>query len=111
MEKETLEVEKEAEEQGMGDAEFAIYTHLTEETAGVIDSDEQAEEVAAEIVSQFEERVDRSYPGWQTNSQTIAEIERILLDVLVKNHDLGHLIRDDDEFVDNIRSYLIQNDG
>ena len=111
VEKETLEVQKEAEKQGMGDAEFAIYTHLTEETAGVIDSDEQAEEVAAEIVSQFEERVDRSYPGWQTNSQTIAEIERILLDVLVKNHDLGELISEDDEFVDDVRNYLIRNNG
>jgi type I restriction enzyme R subunit len=111
VEKETLEVQKEAEEQGMGDAEFAIYTHLTEETAGVIDSDEQAEEVAAEIVSQFDERVDRSYPGWQTNSQTIAEIERILLDVLVKNHDLGELISGGDEFVDDVRNYLIRNNG
>jgi type I restriction enzyme R subunit len=84
---------------------------LTEETTGVIDSEEHAEKVAAEIVSQFEERVDRSYPGWQTNSQTIAEIERILLDVLVKNHDLGELISDDDEFVDDVRNYLIRNNG
>ena len=66
---------------------------------------------SAEIVSQFEERVDRSYPGWQTNSQTIAEIERILLDVLVKNHDLGELISGDDEFVDDVRNYLIRNNG
>jgi len=111
VEDEVLAVEEEAEEQGLDDAEFAIYTHLTEETPEAIDSEEQAEAVAAEIVSQFDERVDRGYNGWQTNQQTIAEIERILLDVLVKERDLGHLIRDDDEFVDAIRNYLIQNHG
>ncbi|MFC6873641.1 type I restriction endonuclease subunit R [Halobellus marinus] len=111
VEEAVLEVEEEAAEQGMNDAEFAIYTHLTEETPDAIESDEQAEKVAEEIVTNFRDRVDRGYPGWKTNKQTIGEIERILLDVLVKNHDLGHLIRDDDEFVDNIRNYLIQNYG
>jgi len=106
-----LRVEDEAEEQGMDDAEFAIYTHLTEETPDAMESDEQAEEVAEEIVSQFRERVDRGYAGWKTNQQTIAEIERILLDVLVKERDLGNLIRDDDSFVDDVRNYLIQNNG
>jgi len=111
VEDEILEVEEEAEEQGMDDAEFAIYTHFTEETPDAIESDEQAEEVAEEIVSQFRDRVDRGYAGWKTNQQTIAEIERILLDVLVVENDLGYLIRDDDEFVDAMRNYLIQNHG
>jgi type I restriction enzyme R subunit len=106
-----LEVEREAEDEGMDDAEFAIYTHLTEETSDAIDSDEQAEEVAHEIVSQFRDRVDRNYAGWQTNQQTIAEVERLLLDVLVKQYDLGHLISDDDGFVDAVRTYLIENHG
>jgi type I restriction enzyme R subunit len=111
VEAEVLEVEKEAEDEGMDAAEFAIYTHLTEETPDAIESDGQAEEVAAKIVSQFQERVDRGYAGWKTNQQTISEIERILLDVLVVEYDLGHLIQDDDEFVDAVRNYLIQNDG
>lgn len=111
VEAEILDVEDEAEEQGMDDAEFAIYTHLTDETPEAIDSDGQAEAVAEEIASQFRERVDRGYNGWKTNQQTIAEIERILLDVLVANHDLGHLIGDDDEFMDAVRDYLIQNHG
>ena len=111
VEEEILTVEEEADEQGMEDAEFAIYTHLTEETPDVIDSDEQAEAVAEEIVSQFRERVDRGYNGWKTNRQTIAGIERVLLDVLVVERDLGHLIQDDDEFVDSMRNYLIQNHG
>ncbi|WP_049936602.1 type I restriction endonuclease subunit R [Haloplanus natans] len=110
VEAEILDVQEEAEEQGMDDAEFAVYTHLTEETdAGL--SENEAEAVAREIVSQFHERVDRNYPGWKTNQQTISEIERILLDVLVVERDLGYLIQDDDEFVDSIREYLIQNHG
>jgi type I restriction enzyme R subunit len=111
VEEAVLNVEKEADEEGMEAAEFAIYTHLTEETPNAIESDEQGERVAEEIVSQFRERVDRGYAGWKTNQQTIAEIERILLDVLVVEHDLGHLIRDDDGFVDDVRNYLIQNNG
>lgn len=91
----------------MADAEFAIYTYLTEETAAAVDSEEQAEAIATEIVSQFRERVDRDYPGWKTNRQTIAEIERILLDVLVVERELGSLI--DDCFVDAIRGYLIRD--
>jgi type I restriction enzyme R subunit len=111
VEEEVLEVEQEASEQGMEAAEFAIYTHLTEETPDAIECDERAEKVAEEIVTQFDERVDRGYMGWKTNQQTIAEIERILLDVLVVEHDLGHLIKDDDGFVDDVRNYLIQNNG
>ncbi len=111
VEKRILEVEEEAEEQGMDDTEFAIYTHLTEETADAIESEEQAEAVAEEIVSQFRDRVDRGYTGWKTNQQTIAEIERILLDVLVVEHDLSYLIQENDGFVDAIRDYLIQNNG
>ena len=111
VEEEVLMVEHEAEEQGMDSAEFAIYTHLTEETPDAIESEEQAEAVAEDIVSEFRKRVDRDYPGWQTNQQTISEITRILLDVLVNEYDLGHLIQNEDDFMDTIREYLIQNDG
>ncbi|AWB26535.1 type I restriction endonuclease subunit R [Halococcoides cellulosivorans] len=111
VEEKVLNVDREADDEEMEAAEFAIYTHLTEETPDAIESDEQAEQVAAEIVSQFRDRVDRHYPGWETNHQTIAEVERILLGVLVKERDLGHLIRDEEGFVDDVRNYLIQNDG
>ncbi|QAU12513.1 type I restriction endonuclease subunit R [Halorubrum sp. BOL3-1] len=111
VEEEVLSVKNKSEKGTREAAEFAIYTHLTEETPDAIESDEQAEQVAEEIVSQFRERVDRSYAGWKTNQQTIAEIERILLDVLVVEYDLGHLIKDSDGFVDATRDYLIQNHG
>lgn len=111
VEEAALQVEEDAEEQGMDAAEFAIYTHLTEETPDAIDSEAQAEEVAAEIVSQFHDRVGRDYEGWKTNQQTIAEIERILLDVLVKERDMGNLIQNHENFVDSVRDYLIHNHG
>ena len=109
VEAEVIEVKTEAERQGMEATEFAIYTHLTEETPEAIETDEQAETIAEEIVTQFSERVDTGYTGWQTNQQTIVEIERILLEVLVVQHDLGHLIQQENGFVDDIRNYLIQN--
>ena len=107
VEEEVLDVEDEAEERGMADAEFAIYTHLTEENADRIDSERQAEAVATEIVTAFDERIDRDYPGWETNPQTSGEIERILLDTLIVEHDLGDLMTD--EFADATRTYLIEN--
>jgi type I restriction enzyme R subunit len=103
VEKEVLEVEGEAEEHGMKDAEFAVYTHLTEESEHDVD-DATAEEVARSIVSEFEDRVDRGYRGWKTNQRTIEEIERVLLDVLVVEYDLGEVMND--EFADSVRRYL-----
>jgi type I restriction enzyme R subunit len=78
VEGEVLSIKAEADKGAREAAEFAIYTHLTEETPDAIESEEQAEQVAEEIVSQFRERVDRSYGGWKANPQTISEIMRIL---------------------------------
>ncbi|WP_267162768.1 type I restriction endonuclease subunit R [Halovenus salina] len=109
VEEDILRVEDEAEERGMEQAEFAIYTHLTEETPDAIGSDEQAEAIAEDIVVEFDQRVDREYDGWETNEQTISEIETILLDVLVVDYDLGELLKGDDDVTDAIRAYLIEN--
>ncbi|EMA44253.1 type I restriction endonuclease subunit R [Halococcus saccharolyticus] len=108
VEEEVLAVEEEANERSMDGAEFAIYTHLSEETPDAIDSDDQAEAVAEDIAARFDEQVDRDYPGWETNQQTLQDIEHVLLDTLVVEHDLGHLMQDD-EFADAVRTYLIEN--
>jgi type I restriction enzyme R subunit len=108
VEEEVLSVANEADKRGMADAEFAVYTHLTEETPEAIDSDDQAEAIAEDIVEAFEERVDRDYPGWETNERTTREIERLVLDVLAVEYDLVDLARDD-EVVDAIRGYFIEN--
>ncbi|GAB7010136.1 hypothetical protein [Halorubrum trueperi] len=39
------------------------------------------------------------------------EIERLLLDVLAVEHDLGKPIREDGYFADSIRNYLVHDDG
>ena len=106
VEKEVLAVEDEANERGMSDAEFAIFTDLTEER-GIDISDDTAEELARAIVSEFDDRVDTSYDGWETTDKTVKEIELVLLDVLVKEYDRGELVTD--EFIDAVHTYLIQN--
>ncbi|MHB9285959.1 type I restriction endonuclease subunit R [Halobacteriales archaeon Cl-PHB] len=111
VEEDLLAVEEESDERGMSNAEFAVFTHLTEECSDPIESEESAAELAAKIVTAFEERVDQDYPGWQTNQRTVQEIEHILLDILVVEYDYGHLIQDDADFVDDIRRYLIANHG
>ena len=106
VEEEVLAVEDEANERGMSDAEFAIFTDLTEERDIDI-SEHTAEELARAIVSEFDDRVDTSYDGWETTDKTVKEIELVLLDVLVKEYDRGELVTD--EFIDSVHTYLIQN--
>ena len=109
VEEEVLRVEAEQNEREMNAAEFAIYTHFTEEMPNAFDSEKRAEETAREIVNRFEDKVDRDYRGWRTNDQTTTKITRVLLDVLVKDNDLGHVLRDYDEMEETVRDYLIQN--
>jgi len=106
VEKEVLAVEDEANERGMSDAEFAIFTDLTEERDIGI-SEDTAEELARAIVAEFDDRVDTSYDGWETTDKTVKEIELVLLDVLVKEYDRGELVTD--EFIDSVHTYLVQN--
>ncbi|WP_436909030.1 type I restriction endonuclease subunit R [Halosimplex marinum] len=108
VEESVIEVDEQAGEQNRARAEFAIFTHLTEETPDAVDSEEQAQAVAENLVGEFDDRVDRSYPGWESNDTTLKEIEKILLDVLVVEHDLPDLMKDD-SFADDVRGYLIQN--
>jgi type I restriction enzyme R subunit len=109
VEEELLGIEDEAEHRGMNEAEFAIYTHLTEESEDAISDESEAERVARDIVEAFEERVDRDYPGWETNQQTTQKITRLLLDVVVNEHGLGQLVKGDDAFMDAVRGYLIES--
>ena len=108
VEEKVLEVEEQAGDQARAQAEFAIYTHLTEETSDAVDSEEEAQAIAADIVDEFEDRVDRAYPGWETNETTIQTLEVVLLDVLLKEHDRPELAKDD-ALLDSVRGYLVQN--
>ncbi|ELZ08591.1 type I site-specific deoxyribonuclease, HsdR family protein [Halovivax asiaticus JCM 14624] len=106
VEEAVLEVDEEANERGMTDAEFAIFTDLTEERDTEL-SEDTAATLARDIVSEFDDRIDTSYQGWETNPKTVQQIELVLLDVLVKTHERGDLVTD--EFIDAVHTYLIQN--
>ncbi len=107
VEGEILSVDEEAGDESAERAEYAIYTHLSEELDGAIESDEKALELAEALVSTFEERVDTSYSGWKTSKSTEQDIEILILDVLAVEHDRSDLI--DDTLVDAVRDYLINN--
>ena len=102
-----LNVDGEAGDDAAEKATFAVKTHLTEEIDGDRIDDEDATDIAEDLVGTFEERVDRSYPGWETNHATEQEIERLVLDTLALEHDRADLIND--PFVDAVRGYLIEN--
>ncbi|MDL0120279.1 type I restriction endonuclease subunit R [Halobacterium salinarum] len=108
VEEEVLTVEAQAGDQAKAQAEFAIYTHLTEETPAAVDSEDEAQAIAADIVDEFEERIDRGYPGWETNETTVQTLEVVLLDALLKDHDRPALAKDD-AFLDAVRGYLVEN--
>ncbi|EMA11297.1 type I restriction endonuclease subunit R [Haloarcula marismortui] len=108
VEEQVLAVDEEAGEQAKARAEFAIYTHLTDEMTDAVDSPEEAETIATDIVTEFDERVDRSYPGWETNQTTVQQIDTLLLDVLLKEHTRPELAKDE-RFMDALRRYLVQN--
>ncbi|MWV40710.1 type I restriction endonuclease subunit R [Natrialba sp. INN-245] len=107
VEEDVLEIEDEAGDDSAERAEFAIYTHFTEELEDGFESDEMAAEIAGELVNLFEERVDRDYPGWETNRATEQDVEILVLDVLAVEYERRDLI--DDPLVDAIRGYLITN--
>jgi type I restriction enzyme R subunit len=107
VEEEVLEVDEQAGDESRQKAEFAISTHLTEELDDGV-ADTEADEIATDIVDEFEDRVDYEYPGWERNQTTTQEIHKLLLDVLLKEHKRPELAKDDD-FADSVRGYLIEN--
>ncbi|SNR42526.1 hypothetical protein SAMN06266787_1023 [Halorubrum ezzemoulense] len=106
VEKEVIEVEKEAGDDADERAKYAIENHLTEELDEEFER-EKATYIANSIVDQFEDRVDRAYSGWQTNKATEQDIEELILDVVALEYNRPDLI--DDPFVDSIRDYLVNN--
>ena len=106
VEKEVIEVEKEAGDDADERAKYAIENHLTEELDEEFER-EKAAEIADSIVDQFEDRVDRAYSGWKTNKATEQDIEELILDVVALEFNRPDLI--DDPLVDAIRNYLVNN--
>ncbi|CDK39488.1 type I restriction endonuclease subunit R [Halorubrum sp. AJ67] len=107
VEKEVLDVEQEAGDDSAERARFAIQTHLIEELDEEFESSETARQIATTIVETFENQVDCTYPGWETNKATEQDIERVILDVVAVEYKRADLI--DDTLVDAVRDYLINN--
>jgi type I restriction enzyme R subunit len=110
LERKTIAVKTEAEERGMSDAEFAVFTALMDEQTDHIDDEAEAETLAQDIVDAFEQEIDTTFEGWRTNDDTLRDIEITIIDVLVKEHGHPELVKAD-SFVENLRDYLVENYG
>ncbi|PSP87431.1 DEAD/DEAH box helicase [Halobacteriales archaeon QS_4_69_34] len=108
LEREAIELESEAEERGMSDTEFAVYSELVDGHEELIDDEAEAETLAHDLIQGFESEIDTSFKGWKTNEGAIDHIEVMIIDVLVKEHDRADLVKAED-FIENVRSYLIEN--
>ena len=108
LEREAIELESEAEERGMNEAEFAVFSELVDHHEELLDGEDEAEALARDIYEAFETEVDTKFEGWETNEKTLDHIEVVIIDVLVKEHDKAELVKTDD-FIENVRSYLVEN--
>lgn len=108
LEREIIDVETEAHEQDLGQSGHALYAALVEDYAEFIEDDGEAQAIAQSVAEAFRERVDRSYPGWQTSPATRDEVQQLLLETVAVEHEKPQLCKRD-EFLDDARFYLIEN--
>jgi type I restriction enzyme R subunit len=108
LEREAIELESEAEERGINEAEFAVFSELVDHHEDLLDGEDGAERLARDIHEAFEGEVDTSFEGWETNEKTLDHIEVVIIDVLVKDHELAELVKTED-FIDNVRDYVVEN--
>jgi type I restriction enzyme R subunit len=92
----------------MNEAEFAVFSELVDHHEDLLDGEDEAERLARDIHEGFEREVDTSFEGWETNEKTLDHIEVVIIDVLVKDHELAELVKTED-FIDNVRDYVVEN--
>jgi type I restriction enzyme R subunit len=107
VERETIEVEQEIEENEMSPAEHALFTVLNDEYGEHIAGEDEAREIAEDIVERFESEVRTDYDGWATNTDTQKKTKKAVMLVVVKGH--GNKGLYEDGFVEEAREYLIEN--
>jgi type I restriction enzyme R subunit len=108
LEREAIDIEQGAEDQGMTDGEYAIYTELVDKRDDAIEGDGDAETIARDITESLADGIDTGFEGWKTNQNTLDAIERMVIDVLVKDHDKAALVKADG-FLEDARRYLVEN--
>jgi type I restriction enzyme R subunit len=109
IEEETLQVEEEKQQSGLEDAEFALYTALTEEYGEHIEDKAEARAIAEAIGEAFEEQIDTNFEGWDQREGVLQDIRRVLITTVVS--EFGKMELYDAGFVIEAREYLVENVG
>jgi type I restriction enzyme R subunit len=103
----TRELEENAENPELNNAEYAIYLTLRDEYEDHVHNEDAAELLAKEIEMQFQENVNRDFVGWKTNPDTHKEIRSAIITALQECNELA--LYSEGVFVDACVQYLIEN--
>jgi type I restriction enzyme R subunit len=107
VERETIQIKQEVAESDTSPAEYALYTLLKDTYADYIGGDEEAQDIASDVVERFEESVQTDYDGWATNEETKRDIKKVVMRVIIKEYGNKELYNQG--FADDARKYLIEN--
>jgi type I restriction enzyme R subunit len=104
IERETMEVDEEAEEKGFSGAEYAAYAYL-HDNCGL--PEDEAHRIAETLCGTLTEQVDTSYSGWWKNKSALRDIKKLVYKTLAKadtSEDLDLM-----SVGSELRNYLIAN--
>lgn len=102
IEREVIAVEEEREERGIEEAEYAVFALLTDEY-GV--EEDHAQSFSEKLCEAFQDEIDTSFRGWQTNTRTLRKIKVLIYKTLpTLNVDA-----DAKELAEDLRSYIVAN--
>jgi type I restriction enzyme, R subunit len=102
IEREVIAVEDERKERGIEEAEYAVFSLLTDEY-GV--EEDHAQSFSEKLCEAFQEEIDTSFRGWQTNTRTLRKIKVLIYKTLpTLNVDA-----DAKELAEDLRSYIVAN--
>ena len=110
LEREYIELQEEAAERELTEAEFAIISLLEEEYDSHLQGDNTAEEIARKIYESFCKNIDTSYEGWRERSGIKKEIRRVIIKTIVEELEQPGLYHAE-EFVNQACDYLLENVG
>jgi type I restriction enzyme R subunit len=102
IEREVIAIENEREDRGVSEAEYAVFSLLTDDY-GV--PEDEAQSFASDLCAKFQDEVDTNFPGWQTNAKALRKI-KVLIYKSLPRLDVD---ADKKELADDLRSYLVAN--
>lgn len=101
------DIQNNDEDSGLGDAEYALYLLIQNEYKDTVTDDEKAKLLAKEIEIRFQEKVNRSFSGWKSDSQTQDEMKDAIFQALTELQVFS--LYDDEEFFRQCIQYLVEN--